>query len=430
MNKETYKKILINLLSILAIVSGMSSWQFNIPFTLTIFDVLAIVIILAFIFGVLIGQIKPIIIKIIKPYLIFIWLIIFIKIFSGIKILLKYNYADSFEQYFFAILSEITYTIFFSICIVLLSQITIKERAKIVKCFIFGVFLSSVYGITHMIFFLKSGVYIDDIIWQYVSINKSTEPTNIDWAVLGMPRGIGFPGVNAAATYNVLAIPLLLAYYFKERSNYLLIILIVIIAGMLVTFSRTGLISFLVSTLIYFYLERKKRKYLLRIPIGFGLLITGLFIYYQEYINLIVASRSGIDWSRIGLFKGAFKLISENLILGVGVNNYSIVNKTIADIHIIDHNLHNSWLSIFVETGLIGLLIFIFFMFYMIRVSIKKYTFFSNALISTLIGVFIGGLTNSLFDIFYFNFWLVLIFANIILDNEYYYNQRNIRFRF
>jgi O-antigen ligase len=278
-----------------------------------------------------------------------------------------------------------------------------------------------------MIVFVRSGVYIDDIIWQYVSINKSIDPTNVTWAVLGIPRGIGFPGVNSAATYNVLAIPLLLAYYFKDRSKYILIALLVIIAGILVTLSRTGILGFIISVFIYLYLERKKVKYFFGIVTGFGLLITGLFFYYKEYINAIVDARSGIDWTRIGLFKGGLNLISENLIFGVGINNYSVVNKTIMDTQIIDDNLHNSWLSIFVETGLIGLLIFIFFMFYILWVSNVKKTFCSNALISTLIGAFFGGLTNSLFDNFYFNFWLVLIFANVIIDNEYYHKQIKIR---
>lgn len=422
MNKNIY----IYLLSILATVCGMGSWQFNIPFTLAIFDVLSIIIILTFIIGVLIREIKPIIISTIKPYLIFIWLIMLIKIVSGFKVLFKYDFIDSYQQYFFGTLSEFTYTIFFSICIIILSQISNQGRAKIVKYFLFGVFLSSVYGIIHMIIFVRSGVNIDDIIWQYVSINKSTEPTKITWAVLGMPRGIGFPGVNAAATYNALAIPLLLAYYFKDRSKYTLISLLVIISGMLVTFSRTGLITFFISMLFYFFLERKNAKYLLSITIGFGLLLIGLFTAYQENINLIIDARSGIDWTRIALFRGAFNLIGDNLLIGVGINNYSVVNRTISGTHFIDENLHNSWLSIFVETGLIGLLIFIFFMCYVIRVSIIKKTFFSNALISTLIGVFIGGLTNSLFDSFYFNFWLVLIFSNIVFDNKSYHKQRKI----
>jgi len=239
----------------------MSSWQFNVPFTLSIFDVLSIVIIFAFLFCILIGRIKPIIIRSIIPYLIFIWLFLFIKIFSGIKILFKYDFIDSFEQYFFAILSEITYTIFFSICIILLTQISINERTRIVTCFIFGVFLSSVYGLIHMIVFLKSGIYLNDIIWQYVSINISNEPTEITWTVLGVPRGIGFPGVNAAATYNALVVPLLLTYYLKKRSKYLLIALVVIIAGLIITFSRTGLMALFFSLLFYFYLERKKVKY-------------------------------------------------------------------------------------------------------------------------------------------------------------------------
>ena len=138
---------------------------------------------------------------------------------------------------------------------------------------------------------------------------------------------------------------------------------------------------------------------------------------WWEYLSEILKYRTHIDFSRLALFRGAIELFAQNPVLGVGANNYSVARFSLPNEYFHDANVHNSWLTILVELGIVGLLFKISFFAYIIYAASRRKSLLSRAFICTIIGLSVGALFNQVFDLFYFNFYIVLVFAMVVLDD-------------
>lgn len=133
--------------------------------------------------------------------------------------------------------------------------------------------------------------------------------------------------------------------------------------ALLVTFSRVTLLAFLLlcSVFCFTYLRQKKARVLFLIAIftvfcfGFSFLIgrlsdTSLFLRDFSF--------------RESLVTVSLVIIQKNPFFGVGINNFFIhelpLQKTLSPIFL--QPVHNIYLLVFAETGLIGFLLFIWFL--------------------------------------------------------------------
>ena len=415
---QRMKKTLFVIANLIAFSCAMRSWQFIFPPRAFIFDLLSII----FIFGVLLhsflGWKTVPLKKELKYFILFLWLYLLIKVVSGLNIIALSADQDAFSQYYKSILSGGFHTLFFTLFVLYLSNVGSSTRNTVLRFYIAGVICSCLYGMVYLTMWKFYNINIGSYIWNQISYNvEMSFDVAPSWSVMGIPRGIGFPGVGAAATYVVTILPmLLLSVSFRRKSKDIMLVIIAVM-GLLVTMSRTGLVSFCVAVLFLIILERRrlfsfvKAAFVISVPLGY------LGYVWWGYISEILKFRTHIDFSRFALYKGALHLFAENPLFGVGTNNYSVARFSLPNEYFHDANVHNSWLTILVELGIVGLFFKISFFAYIIYAASRRKSLLSRAFICTIIGLSVGAFFNQVFDLFYFNFYIVLVFAMVVLED-------------
>ncbi len=414
------KKLLLIVVALISITCAMQSWQFYFPPRLMIYNLLCMLFVVLFAFYYFAFRKKFFLKKELKIFIILQCLYLIIIIFSGVKLILPSVAEESFEQYFKIVIHETFNVIFFAVLILYLSQIKSSDRKLVLNCYVIGVICSCIYTILYLSLYVKMGINIG-YIWDTISYGEiiddkiDMEPT---WAVMGVPRGIGFAGVNAAAMHVVTALPLLTISALVNKSVKNISFLTIAIMGLLATISRTGVLSFGVAFLVLIVLERRRLRGF--IGVMFLGLISIVYLAYmnQEFFSEIFEYRIHIDYSRLKIYRAAIELFYQNPILGIGANNFSVARFSLPSTFYHDANVHNSWLSILVELGIVGLLTKSIFFAYIIFTMQKRKNFLASSFKAALIGLFVGAMYNQLFELFYFNFFIAIFFISIVLDNS------------
>lgn len=187
-------------------------------------------------------------------------------------------------------------------------------------------------------------------------------------------RSAGFAEANQYAGFLVLFIPLVLSFFLNQKSLLPKAIsaffLFLTLMGLFVTGSRGGVLSFLLSIIVYLLIL--KREKMIRIATVISVVLTLLVVGGMSYVVVPPNVREGVstkfdtsdsddldDYTsgRIGLWNNGIKLFSESPIFGHGQQTYVPLSKlrgfpTVA-------NSHNDYLLHAVQYGSIGLVIFV-----------------------------------------------------------------------
>lgn len=359
------KKIIIFLISITPLVFfAPLSDAFDLPKFVWIFFITSLIIFYFIISNQ--QKIKK------KNFLIPLSLFLIWALFTGIK---SINIFETFKRFLILFLFLNFY--FFS------SEIFEKQDIeKILKFLIFASIFISIYGFSQV-----SG--IDFIEWE---IKKSPLST------LGRR--------NFAGEYLVMIIPFTYSFIvtsknFKERFFYIFSLILFFI-HLILTFTRASYLGFFFSTLLFFILFKKfKFPYKITSFVIFFILISNLFSYSEPGFE------KGTIFSRIFIWEKTLKIVKENPITGVGLGNFKTNfllyaedrPKQIPLIKEVLEDVHNDFLEILVETGIIGFFIFIFLLFSIFKVSnsiIKKNKEYEKILTSGILCSIFGLLINSL----------------------------------
>jgi O-antigen ligase len=189
-----------------------------------------------------------------------------------------------------------------------------------------------------------------------------------------MGRSAGFAEANQYAAFLVLFIPLLLSFFLNQKSSLPKAIsaffLFLTLMGLFVTGSRGGVLSFLLSMIVYLLiLEREK---MIRIATVISVVLTLLVVGGISYVVVPPTVREGVstkfdpsdsadldDYTsgRIGLWDNGIKLFSESPIFGHGQQTYVPLSE-LRGFQIVG-NSHNDYILHAVEYGSIGLVIFL-----------------------------------------------------------------------
>tara|TARA_B100000900_G_scaffold395401_1_gene393748 strand:+ start:1462 stop:2679 length:1218 start_codon:yes stop_codon:yes gene_type:complete len=399
----------------------MTVWQFNFGFRLAIYDILIIIFIFLAISYFFFKEEKILIDSNLKilVFFLFSWLILIML--SSQVILTNFPNPESISQYMKGLFNVIIRAMFLILFVFFLLTLNYLQRNKIATLFFVGVILSSFFGFLEFITRLLYDIDLNLIVWDKISFNANREEEfmlDSKYGILGLRRVNGFTGGPPShATYIMTALP----FYFvntiqnkKLSLSILLLSFLLLVLGL--TMSRTGFLSLLIAIAVYMILEPSKiTKNLMAIL----LILSPMFIFtvvYWEYIEAILFTRFNMDSVRLTMYKSVMPLLEEFTLFGVGYNNYSIARFALES-H--DSNLHNSWLSIWVELGLIGFLFQIFYFGFILKTVLKFESKYSIPLFVSLCGLIVGGIFNSLFDLFYFQFWIVLFFTTIILEQKF-----------
>lgn len=201
----------------------------------------------------------------------------------------------------------------------------------------------------------------------------------------------------------------------NRRSRLLLLLALSIqVLALLTSFSRAGLLSFGVAFALFCWILFKQRSAIL------GLFLTTLsfFVAGMIFLSPALLSRGGIfnyngtvqgaDLERIQYSKMAVEMIKENPFFGVGFNNFQLYSPAIQESMsgpVLHSKVHNIYLLMASETGLIGGGLFVLFLLSILSTAFKKLLSPSRILLERayLVAAFVGLLLMGCFDFFLVN---------------------------
>jgi putative inorganic carbon (HCO3(-)) transporter len=177
------------------------------------------------------------------------------------------------------------------------------------------------------------------------------------------------------AMYLAIGVPFTLALLFSKTKPFVKIsagiTLCLIGSALIMSLSRAGWVNFLVTICLILVLavRRKRISSIMAIVIAcvMALVLLGVALFGTDLIlSRLTSNDQGAANSRITLAKGALAIIQDNPVIGVGLDNYAQVSPRFDPIDVASWNhytpiVHNIYLLIAAETGLIGLAAFLVF---------------------------------------------------------------------
>lgn len=349
----------------------------------------------------------------------FIFTIIFI-----ISLIISLIFSITYKSYTFTNLFKFIYIV---LIILLLRYFDLKDSMKYInKTIIYLTIFISLYGICQYLFNFQ---LTENGIEKYIGS-------------IGRIKSTFFIATILDKYYAFILVYLLYLLFNKKENSILLIITYILsIIALGLTYSRSGLLIFLISLLIIiiYNIIKKNYKCLLIIPITAIILcfIPGekyifISIYnvtYNKicrYLNIEVEENetkydqveTGNDYSvisREAFMDVAKKVIKNRPITGIGIGNYSYIydNQNVNDYlkgDVIDYPYlypHNMYLQLGAEIGIIGLISFMVLIIYNL---VSKKNIYAYML---LFAILTASITETIFyikDIAYITIILISIF--------------------
>jgi len=181
------------------------------------------------------------------------------------------------------------------------------------------------------------------------------------------PGFLGRPNTLAEYIVPLLLLNLVLLANLKTRRAPRLILVVVSFLALVFTFSRGGWLSFAVAATAYFVVAYWKRVIKAKHLVGMLAVIAVLIVVlYPKIKERVTAYDDNAAISRLPLIKNAHNMIKEHPFIGVGVNTYKDVMKDYLtpDIYgVYLDKVHNHFLLVFAETGVLGLVAFLWLMY-------------------------------------------------------------------
>jgi O-antigen ligase len=181
---------------------------------------------------------------------------------------------------------------------------------------------------------------------------------------------------NTAASYFVVMLPVVLGVLLTEwpaRYRMLAVLALFLGAvGLVLTMSRGGWLS--AAMALTFLCVAAWRRGRLSLLVPAALLLSGLsvFLLFSQMITERLSQDDrGAALSRLPLMSMSFRMFEAAPLLGVGPNNQTVAMRPYAQsaafrggfIYVV----HNRYLQVMVETGIVGLLAFLFFLLSTLR---------------------------------------------------------------
>ena len=203
--------------------------------------------------------------------------------------------------------------------------------------------------------------------------------------------------------------------------------------GLISTFSRGGWIAYVISISLLVIVAWLNGRLTLKLPLTIILVLTAAFLLFSSTINeRLTGNDMGSAYSRIPQYELAFRIINDHPLLGIGANNYGLVIKEYEQAlskDVFFWAVHNKYLLVWAETGIGGLLTFLFFIVTAIRygwLTWKANHPFLSPIALGFSAAIIGQMAHMLFDVFHSRpqvqlLWVIaglLLALNNILKEE------------
>jgi O-antigen ligase len=200
---------------------------------------------------------------------------------------------------------------------------------------------------------------------------KASETAVSQTAVQGrFTGGGGDPNLTAAGLVAALFLIIgLFSIYRSWRARRLLLIAFTLVTiGFIATQSRGGLVALLVAALLTFVLAPRQRRRILALMGLVGVATAVLLAVRPDALQRIL-DLSGGTTGRSDLWSVAWKVFTSHPLAGVGSGNFRLIEQhyvllpgTINRIDLlttVPHLVHNTYLQLLAESGVIGLAAFL-----------------------------------------------------------------------
>lgn len=229
---------------------------------------------------------------------------------------------------------------------------------------------------------LLVGLVIEGLIMEYLhaakepfaigAITTQVDSTGDFFRVGGT---VGSPNNAAGFLGMLLLIGISVLFSTVPRGYKALSLLALVLGGMalILTFSRGGWGSFVVSLAVLLFLAWRGGQLSLGKSLTIVLVTILLSLVFHDVIfDRLAKDDGGAAYSRIPLMKLAFRMIKDHLWLGVGANNFALAMEQYVTPQLDKewlYTVHNRYLLIWAESGLVSLLMFLWFLAATIRAA-------------------------------------------------------------
>ncbi len=276
------------------------------------------------------------------------------------------------------------------------SIVSITQLLIFFSSFIIIVFLSKqkhINFIKAFIVYTLMAVFIESFYINYLFYDSIVISGNI------LDRSNEFRGftanINISSFSICLKIPLLFYLTFNTKVNTLKLLSLIMIFSSIITIlllgGRASIIALLFILIMIFIICILNINKLKIINLSLSILIVVLSLSAYQYFNQNNTSSSVVERfsnvlnptadqslkERLNFYNTAFQSIRDKPLLGVGIGNWKLISikysKDLIDDYKVPYHVHNDFLQVAAEIGLIGGIAYMYFIFFPFLMSIKKF---------------------------------------------------------
>lgn len=169
--------------------------------------------------------------------------------------------------------------------------------------------------------------------------------------------------------------------------------------ALILTFSRGGWIALATATVLICFLTWRQHQRSLKVPIRVFVILAIVYLPFHHAISArVFGDDKGSAESRIPLDKLAFRMIEDHPLLGTGANNFTVVmNRYLTSEFRSEwlYTVHNTYLLVWTETGIVGLVAYLAFLLGVLRLGWRCWML-GDPLLSPLALAFMAGIAGHL----------------------------------
>ena len=271
------------------------------------------------------------------------------------------------------------------------------EELWIISTLIFTLILVSLHSLYQFIFGFKN-------LKDYINLFHIKDYFIQDY-ILRKRIFYPFSTPNLLASFLSIIIPLIWGFWHKKYKTFAIISYLISIPSLILTKSLGGMSSVLIGMCIIYGIKLKfiTKKHIFFVLILILIIFTCFFqrsLSFKSYRKPFFSLEK-----RIQYWNQTWKIIKSHPFKGVGLGNLNIPSSLYT---------HNLYLQLGAELGIIGLLSFLFFVFTVLRIGIKK---IKNTFQASTVSLFLSIIIFLLHNFWDFSFYIpeVSIFWWIIL---------------
>jgi len=209
-----------------------------------------------------------------------------------------------------------------------------------------------------------------------LGVNAIIRYLNHEYIIEGYRAGLRgtFHDPNDMALHLLISIPLgyFILYKIQNWKFLFISIALILLTGLIITYSRGGMIGLAVVGLSIAWYDKQNRIKLLLMYLGIFILVIVLSPYSMERMSTLASGQEGSLLARWAILKRGISICLENPIIGVGFGNFRISEGATHEGVGNWQEAHNSLVQITAETGILGLVGYVGCILLMIGISVKQ----------------------------------------------------------